>query len=261
YGQHFSVQTPNAASITKVTLIRITSVTHAFNQNQRLSALNFTRGSSTLDIVAPATANVPPPGHYLLFIINSNGVPSIGNVVQLPITAPGPTLASLSPSSAQAGGAGFTLTVTGSNFVSGASVRWNGSARTTTFVSASQLTATIGSADIAAAGTAQVTVANPDGTVSNALPFTVTGGGTTFTLTVTRNGSASSQGTVTSSPAGINCGSTCGSAFTSGTVVTLTARVTGNRVFAGWSGACTGTGTCTVTMNANTAVTATFNRP
>jgi hypothetical protein len=64
--------------------------------------------------------------------------------------------------------------VTGSNFLSGASVQWNGSARTTTFVSASQLTATIGSADIAAAGTAQVKVANPDGSVSNALPFTIT---------------------------------------------------------------------------------------
>src|SRR4029450_10286792 len=85
-----------------------------------------------------------------------------------------PSLGPLTPSSAQAGGPGFTLTVTGSNFVSGASVRWNGSARTTTFVSATQLTAPIGSADIAAAGTAQVTVANPNGSVSNALSFTIT---------------------------------------------------------------------------------------
>ena len=77
-------------------------------------------------------------------------------------------------------GRGFTLTVTGSNFVSGASVRWNGSARTTTFVSASQLTATIAAADIAAAGTAQVTVANPDGSVSNALSFTITAPGPTL---------------------------------------------------------------------------------
>jgi hypothetical protein len=53
---------------------------------------------------------------------------------------------------------------------------------------------------------------------------------------------------------------TGGAFLISGTVVTLTARVTGNRVFAGWSGACTGTGTCTVTMNADKAVTATFNR-
>ena len=83
YGQHVSVQTADAASITKVTLIRIASVTHAFDQNQRLSVLSFTPGSGTLDIVAPATANVAPPGHYLLFIVNGNGVPSVGNVVRL----------------------------------------------------------------------------------------------------------------------------------------------------------------------------------
>jgi len=81
YGQHFSVQSPDAASITKVTLIRITSVTHAFNENQRLSVLSFTPGAGALDIVAPATANIAPPGHYLLFIVNGNGVPSIGSIV------------------------------------------------------------------------------------------------------------------------------------------------------------------------------------
>ena len=102
YGQPFSVQTPDAANITKVTLIRITSVTHAFNENQRLSVLSFTPGSGTLDIAAPATANVAPPGHYLLFIVNANGVPSVGSIVQLG-AAPGPaTLTSLSPSSAVA---------------------------------------------------------------------------------------------------------------------------------------------------------------
>src|SRR5690349_5385083 len=68
--------------------------------------------------------------------------------------------ARLVPDSASPGGAGFTLTVNGTGFVSGATVRWNGSARTTTFVNGSQLTATISSADIAAAGTAFVTVLN-----------------------------------------------------------------------------------------------------
>jgi hypothetical protein len=261
YGQNFSVQSPDAASITKVTLIRITSVTHAFNENQRLSMLSFTPGSGALDIVAPANANIAPPGHYLLFIVNGSGVPSIGSIVQLGAgeTAPPPaTLTSLSPSSAAAGGPAFTLTVNGSGFVSGATVRWNGADRTTVFINSGQLTAEIPASDIAAAGTAQVTVVNPGAAASNALPFTVTT--STFMLTVTKNGSNSSKGTVTSSPAGINCGKTCNSAFTSGTVVTLTARVIGNTVFAGWSGACTGTGTCTVTMNAGKKVTATFNR-
>jgi hypothetical protein len=240
-------------------------VTHAFNPNQRLSVLSFTPGPGALDIVAPASANIAPPGHYLLFIVDDNGVPSIGSIVQLVAGTPPPpaaTLTGLSPSSAAAGAPGFTLTVNGTGFVSGASVRWNGAARATTFVNSAQLTAAIPASDIAAAGTAQVTVVNPGAVASNALPFTVTAGPTSsFELTVTKNGSNSSKGTVTSSSsAGINCGKTCKRAFTSGTVVTLTVRVIGNTLFGGWSGACTGSGTCTVTMDADKVVTATFDR-
>ncbi|NCU28508.1 MAG: hypothetical protein EOM85_02450, partial [Candidatus Moranbacteria bacterium] len=79
------------------------------------------------------------------------------------------------------------------------------------------------------------------------------------TLTVTNSGSGS--GTVTSSPSGISCGSTCQASYASGTSVTLTATPSaGGYVFSGWSGACTGTNsTCTVTMSAAKSVTATFN--
>jgi len=86
-----------------------------------------------------------------------------------------PTLAALSPTSTSAGNAAFTLTVTGTNFVSGSSLRWNGTARTTTFVSATQLTAAIAAADVAAAGTLQVTVVTPapGGGTSAAQTFTV----------------------------------------------------------------------------------------
>ena len=90
HGQHFSVQSPDAATITKVNLIRITSVTHAFNMNQLLNVLSFTRGSGTLDLVAPATANIAPPGHYLLFLVNDRGVPSVGSVVRLDLPPPPP---------------------------------------------------------------------------------------------------------------------------------------------------------------------------
>jgi glucose/arabinose dehydrogenase len=95
-------------------------------------------------------------------------------------TNPVPTIGSLAPNSAMAGGAGFTLTVTGQAFVSGASVQWNGAPRTTTFVNATQLTAAIPASDIATQGTANVTVSNPapGGGVSNALTFTVTPGQT-----------------------------------------------------------------------------------
>jgi hypothetical protein len=80
----------------------------------------------------------------------------------------------------------------------------------------------------------------------------------TFGLSVTLGGSGG--GSVTSSPAGINCGGTCSATFSQGTAVTLTATPDGSSVFTGWSGACTGTSsTCTVTVNAASTVTATFS--
>jgi hypothetical protein len=92
---------------------------------------------------------------------------------------PVPATASITPVSALSGGAGFTLTVTGSGFVNGAVVRWNGSDRATTFASATQLTAAIPATDMATAGTANVTVFNPapGGGASNAQTFTVTQSG------------------------------------------------------------------------------------
>lgn len=77
-------------------------------------------------------------------------------------------ISSLSPISVPAGNPTFTLTVNGSGFVSGATVLFNGAARTTTFVSATQLTATIPASDVAARGTPQITVRKPDASVSNA---------------------------------------------------------------------------------------------
>jgi hypothetical protein len=81
---------------------------------------------------------------------------------------------------------------------------------------------------------------------------------TAASLAISKNGSGT--GTVTSSPAGINCGATCLYSFALNTVVTLTATADGGSTFAGWSGeGCSGTGTCQVTMNAAKLVTATFN--
>ena len=84
-----------------------------------------------------------------------------------------PTLTSLSPNSAAVNGPGFTLTVNGEGFVSGSVVRWNGTARTTTFVSASRLTAAIPASDLVTAGSRQITVLNPGGASSNTLAFPV----------------------------------------------------------------------------------------
>jgi trimeric autotransporter adhesin len=74
---------------------------------------------------------------------------------------PIPVLTALSPTTATAGGPAFTLTVTGSGYVSGSVVLWNGAARPTTYVSRTQISAAIAASDIASAGTAQVSVRNP----------------------------------------------------------------------------------------------------
>ena len=90
-------------------------------------------------------------------------------------TPPTPTITSISPNSATAGGGGFTLTVDGSNYISGVStVHWNGNARTTTFVNGVQLTASIPATDITSVGTFPVTVLNTgNATPSNSADFNV----------------------------------------------------------------------------------------
>ncbi|MFL6446301.1 MAG: galactose oxidase-like domain-containing protein [Bryobacteraceae bacterium] len=81
YSASFAVTTPDAANITKVSLIRTGAVTHFFDQNERYIPLNFQLGSGNLTVTAPANANIAPPGYYMLFIVNSAGVPSIAPFV------------------------------------------------------------------------------------------------------------------------------------------------------------------------------------
>jgi hypothetical protein len=152
----------------------------------------------TMAVTAPdiATAGSLP-------VVVSNPGPGGGAspAMNFPVNNPAPTITSLSPTSATAGGAGFTLTVNGTGFVSASSVKFNGTARTTTFVSAAQVTAAITAADIATAGTFGVTVTNPapgggtsitsNFTVNNPVPTitsfsptSATAGGAAFTLTI-----------------------------------------------------------------------------
>lgn len=88
---------------------------------------------------------------------------------------PVPSVATVSPNTATRGGSAFTLTVNGSNFLATSSVQWNGNARTTSFVSPTQLTAQISADDISAAGTDDITVLNPapGGGTSGAVPFNI----------------------------------------------------------------------------------------
>ncbi len=98
---------------------------------------------------------------------------SIGATWPFILSGPAPAMTSVSPAQATAGGAGFTITVNGSNFLTGATVQWNGTPLTTTFVGATQLTASVTAGLIGTAGTVPVLVKNPEGAPSNAVTFTV----------------------------------------------------------------------------------------
>ena len=84
YGQTFTVQTPQAATIQRATWIRLSSVTHSFNQNQRMNRLAAVpTGESTVSVTAPWSPNLAPPGHYMLFLIDQNGVPSVAKIIRI----------------------------------------------------------------------------------------------------------------------------------------------------------------------------------
>jgi hypothetical protein len=101
----------------------------------------------------------------------------------------------LVPDAVAPGGAGFTLTVNGTGFVSGSVVNWNGSALVTTFVSSSQLTAAVAASDIATASTASVTVVNPSpgGGTSNVAFFSVAAAQTSVVFSLTASLSVGSN--------------------------------------------------------------------
>jgi hypothetical protein len=83
YGEKFTVTTPYAAQITNARWIRLGSVTHAFDANQRANTLAMSRASGLVRVTAPASPERAPPGHYLLFLLNRNGVPSAGHIVRV----------------------------------------------------------------------------------------------------------------------------------------------------------------------------------
>ncbi len=151
----------------------------------------------TWTVAMPAT-----PGDYEFRLYRDNSsvrVATSPTVKVDPAISPAPVISALNPGQTLAGSAAFTLTVNGSHFVKASVVRWNGSDRPTTFVSASEVKASIPAADVAASGTAQITVFTPPpgGGTTTSLPFTITPapsltvssttivGGTAVTVTLT----------------------------------------------------------------------------
>jgi hypothetical protein len=179
YGNAFTVQTPDAASITSVALVRNGTVTHAFGMDQRMVGLAFAAGSGLLTVTAPPNGNIAPPGYYMLFLINSSGVPSVAKSIQVVNSAsnPAPTVTGIGPSSGTANG-GTPVTITGTGFLSGATVKLGGTTATNvTVTSSSTITATTSAH---AAGTVDVVVTNTDGqsgTLSGGYTYTSSTGG------------------------------------------------------------------------------------
>ena len=90
YGNTFEIGTPQPEQIAKISLIGLSSVTHSFNTGQRLSFLAFQVVGGTLTATAPPNANACPPGHYMLFIVNLQGVPSVAKIIQISAPAAAP---------------------------------------------------------------------------------------------------------------------------------------------------------------------------
>ncbi|MEO7987626.1 MAG: galactose oxidase-like domain-containing protein [Gemmatimonadales bacterium] len=83
YGDQFRVETPQAGQITHVSFIRLGAVTHAFDENQRFQRLAFTADATGLTVTAPSSSNRAPPGHYMVFILNANDVPSVAKIIRI----------------------------------------------------------------------------------------------------------------------------------------------------------------------------------
>ena len=83
YATNFSITTPDATQISSAALIGLGAVTHSFDQNQRYVPLTFQQATGGLTVQAPSSGNLAPPGYYMLFIVNANGVPSVASMVNI----------------------------------------------------------------------------------------------------------------------------------------------------------------------------------
>jgi hypothetical protein len=190
YGGAFQVQTPDAGSISSVVLLRPGAATHAFDMEQRFVELSFTAGSGVLNVTAPPNGSIAPPGYYMVFILNSAGVPSAASFVQLS------TLASAPPSPAITKSATNATSNSGQSVSFAAAGRSNPATRTVSVtdfslstMSASQMVLPSGSARYTVTvavrpgfkGVVALTVSGlPPGARASFTPSSVTGSGTSM---------------------------------------------------------------------------------
>jgi galactose oxidase-like protein/glyoxal oxidase-like protein len=181
YGNTFPVQTPDAATITRVVLVRNGTVTHAFGMDQREVELSFTAQSGSLTVTAPPNGNIAPPGYYMLFLLNSSGVPSVATFVQV-VSQPDFSVTATPSSQTVPPGTGtsYTVTVTPSNGFNG-TVTFNVSGLP------SGATATFNPTSVTGSGSSTMSVNTSSSTPGGSYPLTITAtsGNLTHTTQVT----------------------------------------------------------------------------
>jgi hypothetical protein len=270
YGQGFTIQTPDAASISKVVLVRPGSVTHAFNVEQRLVGLSFTAGSGVLNVTAPndnlstptGTTNPAPPGYYMVFLVNSSGVPSTAAFVQLnrPLTIDPPSQADNASRQAT-----YTVTVADSSAFGGGCVSFSASGVTsatgsfspTSVCGTGSTTLTMTDTTSTPGGPYTLLVTGTSGSISHSVraamlvgDYTISaspssqnvtaGASTTFTITVSPL--RGFHGPVTLSQSGCPAGSTC--TFSTNPIL----NGSGTSTMTVTAGNCSPTGNTTITV-------------
>jgi hypothetical protein len=171
FGNTFTVQTPDAASIAHVVLVRNGAVTHAFGMDQREVEMSFTAGSGTLTVTAPPNGNIAAPGYYMLFILNNSGVPSVATFVQVipqpdfSVTAT-PSSRTVSPGTSTS----YSVSVTPSN-------GFNGNVTFSVTGLPSGATASFSPSSVTGSGSSTLSVNTSSSTPMGSYPLTITATG------------------------------------------------------------------------------------
>lgn len=216
YATPFQITTPDAASIGKAGLVRLGAVTHSVDMDQRYVPLTYTAGSGVLNATGPANQNIAPPGMYMLFVVNADGVPSVAKMVTVPPVNVAPTVSLTQPAAGAlfyapatvnlAASAADDVSVATVEFFNGATklgedttapytYAWTGVAQGTYSVTAR---ATDGAGKSTTSAPVSVTVRPPNAPPSVAITSPANGAVFGFWATITINASASdSDGTVT----------------------------------------------------------------
>ncbi len=219
YGSSIPVTTPNAASISAVNLVSLGADTHQSDMDQHFVPLGFTQSGGGLSVQIPSSGAIAPPGNYMLFLVNSAGVPSVASFITISPTAPtapaAPTGVSASPGNGSA------------------SVSWTAPADGGSPITSYTVTPYAGSNALAS-----TTVTGTPPATSTTIGGLTNGTAYTFTVTATNavgTGSASSPSnsvtpTATQLPVFVQGASNHQSSVTSLTVTPPSTVTTGNRL-------------------------------